>query len=221
MERTYYETLGVTKASPPEEIQKRYRKLAKEFHPDRNPGDDKATVRYREVSEAYEVLSDPILRSQYDLQGYVGRRRPSPPPQHPHQQYRPRKEKPKKPERPPSEWHMKHVHVFTKEELDAVKCQFFGGSDRILLGRNILVTLVIKRNELGKTFTVPIKKRRDVISCEAGNREEIENWTIENLAVTVPRDHQSGTHLVFRGKGEKGRGTAGHAGNVHIAVIVE
>jgi DnaJ-class molecular chaperone len=219
MERTYYETLGVTKASPPEEINKRYRKLAKEFHPDRNPGDENATLRYREVSEAYEVLSDPILRSQYDLQGYVGRRRPSPPPQHPHQ-YRPRA-KPKKPDKPPSDWHMKHVHVFTKEELDAVKCQFFGGSDRILLGRHILVTLVIKPEERGRSFEIAIKKRRQCNSCEAGNCEELDNWLIEKFPVVVPTDHRSGNHIVLRGRGEKGRGSGGHAGNVHVAVIIQ
>ena len=61
-----YKTLGVDKKSSPEEIKKAYRKLAREYHPDRNPGDAKAEERFKEVSAAYDVLSDADKRKQYD-----------------------------------------------------------------------------------------------------------------------------------------------------------
>src|SRR5579872_1928425 len=62
----YYKTLGVEKKASAEEIKKAYRKLARQFHPDRNPGDSKAEARFKEISQAYDVLGDPEKRKQYD-----------------------------------------------------------------------------------------------------------------------------------------------------------
>ena len=56
--RDYYEVLGVEKGADQKEIKKAYRRLAQKFHPDRNPDDTSAAEKFREVSEAYEVLSD-------------------------------------------------------------------------------------------------------------------------------------------------------------------
>ena len=56
--RDYYEVLGVQKGAQPDEIKKAYRKLAKEFHPDKNQGDKEAENKFKEISEAYEHLSD-------------------------------------------------------------------------------------------------------------------------------------------------------------------
>jgi len=72
MARDYYEVLGVKKNASEEEIKKAYRKLAREFHPDRNPGDKNAEGKFKEVQEAYDVLSDQKKRSQYDRFGRVG-----------------------------------------------------------------------------------------------------------------------------------------------------
>lgn len=69
--RDYYEVLGVGQGASSEEVKKAYRKLALKYHPDRNPGDKTAEERFKEASEAYQVLSDPDRRSQYDRFGHA------------------------------------------------------------------------------------------------------------------------------------------------------
>ena len=64
--RDYYEILGVPKTATQEEIKKAYRKLARKYHPDTNPDDPKAEEKFKEISTAYEILSDPEKRKQYD-----------------------------------------------------------------------------------------------------------------------------------------------------------
>ena len=66
IEKDYYKALGVAKDASGAEIKKVYRKLARELHPDKNPGNGKAEARFKEVSEAYDVLSDPKRRKEYD-----------------------------------------------------------------------------------------------------------------------------------------------------------
>ena len=70
--RDYYEVLGVKKDASAEDIKKAYRKAAMKYHPDRNPGDKEAEARFKEVGEAYEVLSDDGKRSRYDQFGFAG-----------------------------------------------------------------------------------------------------------------------------------------------------
>ncbi|HEY9607199.1 MAG TPA: DnaJ C-terminal domain-containing protein [Allocoleopsis sp.] len=67
--KDYYSILGVSKTSSADEIKKTYRRLARKYHPDLNPGDKQAEARFKEVSEAYEVLSDPDKRKKYDQFG--------------------------------------------------------------------------------------------------------------------------------------------------------
>ena len=62
----YYRALGVDKKASQDEIKKAYRKLARQYHPDRNPGDEKAEARFKEISAAYDTLGDPEKRKQYD-----------------------------------------------------------------------------------------------------------------------------------------------------------
>ena len=70
--RDYYEVLGVQKSASADEIKKAYRKAAMKYHPDRNPGDKEAEAKFKEVGEAYEVLSDDGKRSRYDQFGFAG-----------------------------------------------------------------------------------------------------------------------------------------------------
>jgi curved DNA-binding protein len=67
--RNYYDILGVPRSATVEEIKRAYRRLARKYHPDVNPGDKSAEEKFKDVSEAYEVLSDPVKRQQYDRFG--------------------------------------------------------------------------------------------------------------------------------------------------------
>ena len=70
--RDYYEVLGVSKSASDDDIKKAYRKLAKKYHPDLNPGDKEAEEHFKEVNEAYEILSDSQKKARYDQFGFAG-----------------------------------------------------------------------------------------------------------------------------------------------------
>lgn len=70
--RDYYEVLGVDKSSDEQTIKKAYRKLAKQYHPDVNPGNPEAEAKFKEINEAYEVLSDSDKKARYDQYGHAG-----------------------------------------------------------------------------------------------------------------------------------------------------
>lgn len=70
--KDFYSILGVSRSASPEELKKSYRKLAMQYHPDKNPGDKKAEEKFKEISEAYDVLSDTKKREMYDQFGHAG-----------------------------------------------------------------------------------------------------------------------------------------------------
>ncbi|MEJ2618561.1 MAG: DnaJ domain-containing protein, partial [Ignavibacteriaceae bacterium] len=67
--KDYYKILGIEKSATDADIQKAYRDLAKQYHPDKNPGNKTAEEKFKEISEAYEVLKDPEKRKKYDQLG--------------------------------------------------------------------------------------------------------------------------------------------------------
>src|ERR1700732_3353223 len=74
----YYDTLQVAKGASQDEVRKSYRKLARKYHPDLNPGDKSAEERFKLVQEAYDVLSDPKKRPMYDQYGFYSENGPPP-----------------------------------------------------------------------------------------------------------------------------------------------
>ena len=70
--RDYYEVLGVSRTASADELKKAYRKLAMQYHPDRNPDNKEASDKFKEICEAYEVLSDTDKRHRYDQYGHDG-----------------------------------------------------------------------------------------------------------------------------------------------------
>ena len=78
MAKSLYESLGVSKNASQDEIKKAYRKLVREVHPDKNPGNAEAETRFKEVQSAYDVLSDPDKRKRYDTIGTTNGRTPPP-----------------------------------------------------------------------------------------------------------------------------------------------
>ena len=71
VKRDYYDVLGIDRNADEKTIKKAYRKLAKKYHPDMNPGDKEAEAKFKEATEAYGVLSDPDKRRQYDQFGHA------------------------------------------------------------------------------------------------------------------------------------------------------
>jgi molecular chaperone DnaJ len=80
MKRDYYEILGVAKNASAEDIKSAYRKLAIKYHPDKNQGDKSAEEKFKEINEAYEMVSDPVKRQRYDAYGHAGVGTAAPPP---------------------------------------------------------------------------------------------------------------------------------------------
>src|SRR2546428_7543425 len=72
IKRDYYEVLGVGRGATAEELKRAYRKLALQYHPDRNNGDPQSEARFKEINEAYEVLSDQSKRQRYNTFGHAG-----------------------------------------------------------------------------------------------------------------------------------------------------
>ena len=70
--RDYYDVLNVGQSASGSDIKAAYRKMAMKYHPDRNPGDTEAESKFKEASEAYEVLSDDSKRKMYDMHGHAG-----------------------------------------------------------------------------------------------------------------------------------------------------
>jgi len=143
-DRDYYEVLELNRTASDEQIRKAYRKLARKYHPDMNPGDTESPERFKEVQNAYETLSDPAKKSLYDL----GRNKSSM-----HFRSRPKA----KPKPPPS----------YSSHFEEVVGEFFGAASNFR-GRNIQVRIEIDFADVykGCTRSVKLKKKRRCLSCD-------------------------------------------------------
>lgn len=149
----YYQVIGVARTASESDIKKAYRKLAKQFHPDFNPGNKSAEDKFKQIQNAYEVLTDPLKKLQYDQLGYVGRRPPNYSPPRPSpaktktdfERERAAQKKPAKP--------------MSQSELDSIECTFFGGGNDS--GRSILIhmRLTPEERKAGGIKHITIKKR--------------------------------------------------------------
>jgi len=211
--RDYYKILGLSKSASAKEIKKAYRKLAMKFHPDQNKGDKEAEAKFKDISEAYAVLSDPKKKKQYDMFGAEGFQN-----------------------------RFSQEDIFRDFDFGSIFKEFgfggrgrgqnifgqrfggtgqtnfrgegspfdssfgnFGGQQRGVKGRDLVYELSLTLEEV---FTTTDK----VISYQSGGRQE-------NVSVKVPAGISTGKKLRLSGKGEPG-GYGGPNGDLYIQLRV-
>lgn len=196
--RNYYSTLGVSKDATAEEIKKAYRKLARQFHPDLNPGDKAAEEQFKAISEAYEVLSDTTKRTQYDQFSQFWKRGGFPTPTAPRS----------------SAW--SSANRTSADEVDFSQYSDFNSFVDQLLNRRVpnstprtdpyrpgttktayTVSRSNPRNAEAR-LTVPLEK------AYAGGRERIRLEDGRSLEVTMPPAMLSGQRIRLKGQGVSG-----------------
>lgn len=197
----YYQALGLQKGATPEEIKKAYRKLAVKYHPDKNPGDKSAEDRFKEINEAYAVLSDPQKKTQYDQFGTSGF----------HQRY-------------------SQEDIFRGFDVsDLFKDMGLGGSDDVFSrifgggggfqqqrgGRGFGT-----RRQRGEDFTMELKVSfRDAYSGCDKKVAFTKNGKREELSVKIPAGVENGSRLRLQGKGGEGIG-GGPQGDIYLTIVV-
>ncbi|MSM39526.1 MAG: DnaJ domain-containing protein [Geobacter sp.] len=197
--KDYYQTLGLSKGASPEEIKKAYRKLAVKFHPDKNPGDKSAEDRFKEINEAYAVLSDPQKKTEYDQFGSTGF----------HQRF-------------------SQEDIFRGFNVDDLfKDMGFGTDDvfsRIFAGARSAQQGgrggFSPRRHKGEDFEMGLKVTfRDAYSGCEKRVAYTRDGTREDLVVKVPPGVETGARLRIQGKGGEGSG-GGPAGDIYLNITV-
>lgn len=202
--RDYYEVLGVSKNATGDEIKKSYRKLALKFHPDRNQGNAEAEAKFKEISEAYAVLSDDEKKKQYDMFGNSGF----------HQKY-------------------SQEDIFRNTDFGQVFQEFdlggdifsriFGsmgggyagagrgrggfGDGRQMKGQDVEFNLDVSFEEAFHGAKRPVNF-------------SLSDGTTVNLSVTVPKGAKEGTKLRVAGKGARAPIPQGKPGDLYVNIVV-
>jgi molecular chaperone DnaJ len=161
-----YNTLGVARNATTEDIKTAFRKLALKYHPDRNPGDPTSETEFKDVSNAYEILSDVAKRSEYDIKGFVGRIPSAPPPPRPKPKQQTKPKAQPEPSEQPHNWLWEGNVIFhpTIQQLDKIACTYFGNMNT---GKNILTHIFCTKDELhvGAKKMVVFKRREMCKKC--------------------------------------------------------
>jgi len=211
----YYELLGVKKDSSPSEIKKAYRKLALKYHPDKNKGEKKAESKFKEINEAYAVLSDPEKKKQYDLYGSTDF----------HQRY-------------------SQEDIFRGFDLNDVLRQFgFGGAGQSAHFRQGMGGMGNGGNGFASFFSqgqsggcsggchAQPEKGQDMTYQITVSLEEVlngaertitlrKNGTPQNVSVKIPKGIEAGKKLRLQGRGGDSR-NGGPAGDLYLKVDID
>lgn len=195
-DKDYYEILGLKKGATPEEIKKAFRKLAVKFHPDKNPGDKKAEDRFKEINEAYAVLSDPDKKSQYDQFGSAGF----------HQRY-------------------SQEDIFRNFNAGDIFREFNLGSDDVFsrifgMGGGFRQGGGRSMSRKGQDFEMELTI--SFMEAFSGGEKRVSfsrEGRIEELSVKIPQGIDSGARLRLAGKGGAGIG-GGPNGDLYLNIVV-
>ena len=205
----YYEKLGVAKNASESEIKKAYRKLALKYHPDKNSGDKAAETKFKEISEAYAVLSDPEKKQQYDTYGSTGF----------HQRY-------------------SQEDIFRNFDLNDILRQFdFGGGGgttfRANMGGGRHFSSVFGNNGMrggrggcrsqpqkGRDMTYQLSVTLDEVMTGADKNISLrKNGATQNVSVKIPAGIEEGKRLRLKGKGEAAP-MGGPPGDLYLKVEI-
>lgn len=199
MAKDYYAQLGVKKDASAEEIKKSYRKLALKYHPDKNPGDKKAEEKFKEITEAYAVLSDPDKKRQYDQFGESGF----------HQRF-------------------SQEDIYRNFDVGDLFREFglgdndifghlFGGGRRSPFGGGTQRSRVVKGQDFVMRLAIPFR-----LAVLGGERrvDYRRDGTVEQLQVRIPAGVENGQRLRVAGKGGNSP-MGGTAGDLFLEIEVE
>lgn len=219
--KDYYSTLGVPRTASLDEIKKAHRKLARQHHPDRNPGDKEAEARFKEIQEAYDVLSDPAKRERYDRLGADWQEGAG---------FRPGRDGGFRDDEGGfgGEQHGEFSDFF-ESLFGGGRRGFRGGATFRVRGRDLEVEAPISLEEAhrGTTRTLSLTSTEPCPECGGtGERDDKvcdachgagARPARKSIEVTIPAGVRDGTVLRLSGQGEPGRG-GGPAGDLLVRV---
>jgi len=223
--RDYYEALGVEKYATADEIKKNYRNLAKEFHPDKNPDNKEAEERFKEVSEAYETLSNEEKRAKYDLFGHSQHRQTQETRRH-------RRTVVKNGENIILQLKITLEEIYTginkqykfKRKIACETCQGHGGTDSVncdTCSGNKVGIIDTPMGQFQHAFTCNACNGSGIVftkSCVTCNSTGVKLHE-EIINIEIPSGVENGMTYVMGGFGHMVKG--GAAGDLHINLIEE